>query len=129
MYYRLIFGLLLIFILVAYIDTKSLKEYFDDTKILREYNKASKLIGIGIKDNDGNVTVQDVILNTPAQHSGVEVGDIVIDVDGKRAESAKMIKDYLNYVKKNKKIALTIQKPDNSIIEITLTPTSINNFE
>lgn len=129
MYYRLIFGLLLIFILVAYIDTKSLKEYFDNTKILREYNKASKLIGIGIKDNDGNVTVQDVILNTPAQRSGVEVGDIVIDVDGKRAESAKMIKNYLNYVKKNKKIALTIQKPDNSIIEITLTPTSINNFE
>jgi len=128
-YYRLIFGLLLVFILVAYIDTKSLKEHFDDTKILREYGNASKLIGIGIKDNEGGVTVNDVIMNTPAEKSGVEVGDIVIDIDGNKAKSAEMIKDYIHYAKKNKKIALTLQKPDNSIVEIMLLPTSINNFE
>ncbi len=129
MYYRLVIVLVLLFILVAYIDTKSLKEYFSDTKILREYSNSSKLIGIGVKDTEGEVIVKDVIMNTPAEKSGVEVGDVVIDVDGKRAESAKMLKDYLNYVKKNKKIALTIQKPDNSIVEILLMPTSINNFE
>lgn len=129
MYYRLVFGLLLVFILVAYIDTKSLKEYFEDSKILREYSNSSKLIGIGIKDSDGTVTVKDVIMNTPAARSGVEVGDVVVDIDGNKVQSAIMIKDYLNYVKKNKKIALTIQKPDNSIVEVTITPTSINNFE
>lgn len=129
MYYRLVFGLLLVFILVAYIDTKSLKEYFEDAKILREYSNSSKLIGIGLKDSNGYVTVKDVVMNTPADKSGVEIGDVVIDIDGNRAQSAKMIKDYLNYVKKNKKIALTIQKPDNSIVEVLLLPTSINNFE
>lgn len=129
LYYRLIIGLLLIFILVAYVDTKSLKQRIDDAKILRKYNHSSKLIGIGIKDSNGQVRIDDVIMNTPAEKSGLKVGDVLTGIDGQKAESAVMVKEYLNFVKKNKKIALTIQKPDNTVVEVLLTPTTITNFE
>ncbi len=128
MYYRLVTGLLLLFVLAAYIDTKSIKETINDTKMLKEYKNCSKLIGIGIRDHDdGRVKVKDVVMNTPADRSGLEVGDVVVHVDGKKVTSASALKQYLKDVKKNKQIALTIQKPDNSIVEVSLTPTSIND--
>lgn len=121
--------MLAIFVLIAYIDTKNLKEYFADHKILKEYNQSSKLIGIGLVENANEIKVRDVIMNTPADKSGVEIGDVVINIDGEKAVSVAMIKEYLNYVKKNQKIALTIQKPDKSIVKITLTPSSVNNYK
>ncbi len=128
MYYRLIIALLALFVIVAYIDTKNLQQHFDDAKILREYNKTSSLLGIGIKESDGKLKIKDVIMNTPAQKVGLEVGDILLDIDGKKVSSAYMIRDYLNYVK-NKRISLTIQKPNNRIVKVFVVPTSINNFE
>ena len=127
MHYRLIFSLLFIFILIAYIDTKSLKQYFADAKILQEYENSSKLIGLGLKENNGNITVNDVISDMPADNAGVEVGDIILDIDGKKMDSAKMIKDYLNQLKNNKKILLTLKKPDNSIVRIIVLPTIIKS--
>lgn len=127
-YYRLVIGLLLIFVLIAYIDTKSLKETLDDSKLLREYKNTTKLIGIGIHEAENGVEVKDVVNNTPAQKSGVEIGDIVVDIDGQKVKSAEGLRDYLKDVKKNKKIALTIQKPDNTIVKVSLMPTTINNY-
>lgn len=127
MHYRLIFTLLFIFILIAYIDTKSLKEYFADAKILKEYESSSKLIGLGLKDKNGNIAVNDVILNTPADTAGVEIGDIIVDIDGKKMESASMVKNYLNNIKNNKKILLTLKKADNSIVRIIVLPTIIKS--
>ena len=127
MHYRLIFSLLFIFILIAYIDTKSLKQYFADAKILQEYENSSKLIGLGLKEKNGNITVNDVISDMPADNAGVEVGDIILDIDGKKMDSAKMIKDYLNQLKNNKKILLTLKKPDNSIVRIIVLPTVIKS--
>ena len=127
MHYRLIFSLLFIFILIAYIDTKSLKQYFAEAKILKEYESSSKLIGLGLKDKNGNIFINDVILNTPADTAGVEVGDIIVDIDGKKMSSAAMVKSYLNHVKNNKKILLTLKKTDNSIVRIIVLPTIIKS--
>ena len=127
MYYRIIFILLFVFILIAYVDTKSLKQYFADSKILKEYEKSSKLIGLGLKDKNGKITVNDVISNMPADTAGVEVGDIILDVDGKKMSSANMIKDYLGQIKDNKKILLTLKKSDNSIIRIVVLPKIIKS--
>lgn len=122
MYYRLVLILLLIFVFVAYIDTKSLHEKFNDEKILREYNHSSKIIGIGLKEKNGNFNVKDVIENTPADKSGIEIGDILVKIDGKKITSISELKKYLNNIKQNKKIALTIKKPNNSIIEVEILP-------
>lgn len=127
MHFRLIFTLLFIFILIAYIDTRSLKQYFADAKILKEYENSSKLIGIGLKEKNGDITVNDVILNMPADTAGVEVGDIILDIDGKKMNSAQMVKDYLNQIKNNKKILLTLKKSDNSIVRIIVLPTIIKS--
>ncbi len=127
MQYRIIFILLFIFILIAYIDTKSLKQYFADAKILKEYESSSKLIGLGLKDKNGNITVNDVISNMPADNAGVEIGDIILDVDGKKMHSSQMIKEYLNQIKNNKKILLTLKKPDNSIVRIIVLTTIIKS--
>jgi len=126
-HFRLIFTLLFIFILIAYIDTRSLKQYFADAKILKEYENSSKLIGIGLKEKNGDITVNDVILNMPADTAGVEVGDIILDIDGKKMNSAQMVKDYLNQIKNNKKILLTLKKSDNSIVRIIVLPTIIKS--
>lgn len=127
MHYRLIFILLFVFILIAYIDTKSLKEYFAEAKILKEYESSSKLIGLGLKDNDGKITVKDVISNMPADNAGVEVGDVILDIDGQKMHSSAMIKDYLSKIKSNKKILLTLKKSDNSLVRIIILPTIIKS--
>ena len=127
MHYRLIFSLLFIFILIAYIDTQSLKQYFANAKILQEYENSSKIIGLGLKESNGNITINDVISNMPADTAGVEVGDIILDINGKKMNSAKMIKNYLNQLKNNKKILLTLKKPDNSIVRIIILPTIIKS--
>lgn len=113
--------------MIAYIDTRSLKQYFADAKILKEYENSSKLIGIGLKEKNGDITVNDVILNMPADTAGVEVGDIILDIDGKKMNSAQMVKDYLNQIKNNKKILLTLKKSDNSIVRIIVLPTIIKS--
>ncbi len=115
------------FILVAYIDTKSLKEYFAEAKILKEYEHSSKLIGVGIKDNNGKITVKDVISNMPADNAGVEVGDVILDIDGQKMQSSAMIKEYLSKIKSNKKILLTLKKADNSLVRIIVSPTIIKS--
>ena len=91
MYHRFVLALIAIFIFIAYVDTKNLKQYFADNKILKEYHNSSKLIGIGVVENDGKIRVNDVILDTPADRSGVEVGDVVINIDGEKAVSIDMI--------------------------------------
>lgn len=118
-----------IFITIAYVDTKNLKEYFAQSKILKEYESSPKLVGIGIIDQNGEVKINEVIYNTPAEKSGLKIGDIIINIDGQKAKSAKMLEKYINYTPKNQKIALTIRKPDKSVVEILLLPTSLNNFE
>ena len=129
MYYRIILVLLCFFALIAYVDTKSLKQHFDEIKLSHEYKNAEKIIGIGLKDKDGKLKVKEILSNTPADASGVEVGDILLYVDGKQIDSAEMLKNHLQCVKKDEKIALKIQKPDNRIVEVELKPITINNFE
>lgn len=124
MYYRLIVVLLLGFAMLAYIDTKSLKDYFYNKKIHHEYENTSDIIGIGIKENHGKMKVQDVISNTPADKAGIKVGDTLLDIDGIKIESANTVKNYLHNVKKNKQIALTVEKSDNSVVEVKLIPIS-----
>ena len=127
MHYRLIFILLFVFILIAYIDTKSLKEYFAEAKILKEYENSSKLIGLGLKDNDGEIVVKDVIMNMPADNAGVEVGDVIMDIDGQKMASSVVVKDYLSKLKSNKKILLTLKKSDNSLVRIIVLPAIIKS--
>lgn len=127
MQYRLIFIFLFIFILIAYIDTKSLKEYFNNIKIIKEYEHTSKLIGLGLKDKNGKIIVNDVIANMPADAAGVEIGDIILNIDGKKMKSSDMIKEYISKIKDNKKILLTLKKTDNSIVRIVILPTIIKS--
>ena len=129
MYYRIILLLLCIFALVAYIDTKSVKQHFDEVKISHEYQGATKILGIGLKNQNGNLKVKEILSNTPAENSGIEIGDVLLDVDGKHIDSAEMLKNYLQYVKKDEKIALKIQKHDNTIVEVELMPVTIKNSE
>ena len=129
MYYRIILVLLCFFALIAYVDTKSLKQHFDEVKLSHEYKNAEKIIGIGLKDKDGKLKVKEILSHTPAENSGIEIGDVLLDVDGKHIDSAEMLKNYLQYVKKDEKIALKIQKHDNTIVEVELMPVTINNFE
>ena len=126
MYYRFVFCLLLLFLLVAYIDTKSLKESLDATKFAKEYNKESKIIGIGLKNNDGDIKINNILSNTPASRSNLEVGDILVNVDGNEILSVINLKDYLKKLKSNKEIILTVKKQDNRIVDIHILPVDLN---
>ena len=126
MYYRFVFCLLLLFLLVAYIDTKSLKESLDATKFAKAYNKESKIIGIGLKNNDGDIKINNILSNTPASRSNLEVGDILVNVDGNEILSVINLKDYLKKLKSNKEIILTVKKQDNRIVDIHILPVDLS---
>jgi len=127
--YRIICILLLLLCLVAYVDTKSLKQYFDEKKFFNEYKNTLTFIGVGIDSSNGKFKVKDILVNTPADRSQLEVGDVLLNINGKKIKSVNMIKECLRYVKKHERIAFIVQKKDNSVIKVELIPVSIKNFE
>ena len=100
----------------TYMD-KEETESFEET-ISGEYE------GIGCTvttDEDKNIIVYSIFENTPADKSELEVGDIILKVDGQDLTD-KNSSDLSNYIKKNKNktVVLTIERKE-EIKEITIT--------
>lgn len=71
---------------------------------------AGLIIGITGSDADHGVTVESVADNSPAKQSGVEVGDLILKVDGKPVKSVSEINAIRDTHKKGETIVLTVYR-------------------
>ena len=92
--------------------SKYLKE--DDMEILKQTTEGNyKGIGVAVKmDEDNVLEIIEVFDNSPAQKSGIKVGDKVLSVDGKDIIGEKADQLFVNLLKnKDKEVDIRILRP------------------
>lgn len=102
-------------VFTSYTDADDV-DYFDET-----INGSYEGIGCSVATySDGNIVVIDVFDNSPSDKAGIEIGDIIIKVDGISCEN-KTSTDISAYIKNSgrEKVVLTVIR-DNSEIDITV---------
>ena len=87
------------------------KEDMEDLKQKTEGNY--KGIGISIKLGDDNlINIVDVFDNSPAKKAGIQIGDKILNINGKDITKIKDEQEYLNLMKdKDKEIDIKILRP------------------
>lgn len=127
MQYRIFLASLFVLISFAYMDTASIMRSFSDKDLFKEYRLSDRFLGIGVKNTGSNsVKVVHVVSNTPAYKSGLSEGDIIIRIGNKEVFSAEEFKKDIDKLPKDKKISLTILKPDNKELRtLSLLPCSL----
>jgi len=75
----------------------------------------------GIPRESGKVTVVDVMPDSPAQKSGIEVDDIVISLDGIQISKTS---DFISLLaeKKGKEVEIVLKKKDGKTVKVNSTP-------
>lgn len=86
---KLFTGMLLIICLVLNINFKKLQNFWDEQKILNEQVEVSSPLGLYVKDFKGRVKIIDVLNYTPAMNAGLEPGDRILKVNGKKVKNVK----------------------------------------
>ncbi len=105
-----------------------------------EENAASKAdiageysgIGAVIQGLQGTYTIVDLVDNSPASESGVQVHDVITKVDGKDVTELKSITELTNLVKgkEGTEVKLTVFRPShNKELELTLKRAKITNAD
>jgi len=71
-------------------------------------------VGIGVVQNDGNIVVMTVFGDTPAADAGIQEGDIIIKVDGKKPEN---VDDAVGMItgEAGTKVKVTVKRGDETI--------------
>lgn len=86
---KLFTGILLIICLILNINFKKLQNFWDEQKILNEQVEVSSPLGLYVKDFKGRVKIIDVLSYTPAMNAGLEPGDRILKVNGKKVKNVK----------------------------------------
>lgn len=86
---KLFTGILLIICLILNINFKKLQNFWDERKILNEQVEVSSPLGLYVKDFKGRVKIIDVLNYTPAMNAGLEPGDRILKVNGKKVKNVK----------------------------------------
>lgn len=86
---KLFTGILLIICLILNINFKKLQNFWDEQKILNEQVEVSSPLGLYVKDFKGRVKIIDVLNYTPAMNAGLEPGDRILKVNGKKVKNVK----------------------------------------
>ncbi len=82
-------------------------KYLYKTKKHKKINK-KKDIGIKLIKEDDNITISEVEEGSLAFIYGIEVGDRLLEISGKKIKSLKEYKTYVNNLKKNKSIKIKL---------------------
>ena len=67
--------------------------YLSEEEIAKmESSLSGDMVGVGIRiyeDEDGNLVISDVIGESPAAGAGLETGDVITEIDGRKADTAE----------------------------------------
>lgn len=105
-------GILLVICLSLCIDYKKADEY------IRQYQHADSLslLGLKVEDFKGKVRVREVLDYTPAQYSGIEPGDKIIEINGEKIKNTQNFIETIENAHDKEKIRLLVYRVDSKSI-------------
>ena len=118
-------GILLVICLILNINFTALKSFFDERIEIRQEIEASSPLGIFVEDYKGRVKIVDVLNYTPAMNAGLEPGDRILKVNGKKVENVAAFFDAMESVNLDRPIKFLVYRVDSS----STFPVEIRAFE
>jgi S1-C subfamily serine protease len=77
--------------------------------------------GVGLDGTAEEARVNEISKDSPAEHAGLKMDDIVTEVDGKPIKNALNLADAVRRHKPGDKISLTVKRGEESLtLEVTL---------
>ncbi|MBS4760918.1 MAG: PDZ domain-containing protein [Clostridium sp.] len=124
---RVFLGILLIICLFLNIDFNKIRIYFAEKNIGIEKQEENMILGLSLVDFKGRVKVAGVLDYTPARKAGIEEGDRILEVNGKKIPNVKTFKERIQEYHDNKIIKLVIHRVDScSTFPVDITPFESN---
>lgn len=124
---RIFLGILLIICLLLSVDYRIINDYFKEQKSSEEYTHAEKVLGLEVKDYKGRVKIIDVFEYTPARKAGLEVGDRILEVNGKKVINSQNFVDKITNICDEKPIRLVVHRIDSrSTFPVEIEPTRVS---
>lgn len=109
---RIFMGILLIICLILCIDFKKVNNAIEEHNIDYEKIESISLLGLRVEDFKGRVRVSEVLEHTPAMKSGIEAGDKIIEIDGRKIKNVKNYIDCIENAHDKQMIKLVIHRVD-----------------
>ena len=85
-----------------------------------------KGIGVVIAFTNGVATIDNVIKNSPADISGIEVGDIILSYDSIKITKDTNLNDMVEYIKNHNQVSFSIRRASGDVV-INVSTTDIDN--
>ena len=98
-------------------STEALSEQLDGTY---------KGIGVIVQMNKEGLTIMDVFKDSPADKGGLNVGDIILQMDEYKVDSSSDINEAVQYIKDHDEIAFLIKRHESEVI-INIRSTNVDN--
>ena len=99
----------------------------DSTDYLNnELDGKYKGIGIISSYSNGKVFVEDVFKNSPADISGLQVGDQILSYDGIKITNENTLNDMVDYIKSHNEVSFSIRRESGDVV-INVSTTDIDN--
>lgn len=124
-YIRLFTGILLVVCLILNINFSEVKNFLDERMSIRHEIEASSPLGLFVEDYKGKVKIVDVLDYTPAMNAGLEPGDRILKVNGRKVEDVSAFFETMESVNLDKPINFLVYRVDSC----STFPVEIKAFE
>lgn len=111
---RIFMGILLLICLILCIDFKKVNNAIEERHTDYEKLESISLLGLRVENFKGRVRVSEVLEYTPAQASGIEAGDKILEVEGHKIKNVKNYIDCIENCHDKEKIKLIVHRVDSS---------------
>ncbi len=105
-------GILLLICLILNIDFDNIHNFLIEKNLINYKQEENTLLGLSVVDFKGKVKVTQVFDYTPAKDAGIEEGDRILAINGKKIINVKKLKEEIQEIQERKNIKLLLYRVD-----------------
>ena len=105
-------GILLLICLILNIDFDNIHNFLIEKNLINYKQEENTILGLSVVDFKGKVKVTQVFDYTPAKDAGIEEGDRILAINGKKIINVKKFKEEIQETQERKNIKLLLYRVD-----------------
>lgn len=109
---KIFLGILLLICLILNIDFDNIHNFLIEKNLINYKQEENTLLGFSVVDFKGKVKVTQVFDYTPAKDAGIEEGDRILAINGKKIINVKKLKEEIQEIQERKNIKLLLYRVD-----------------
>lgn len=109
---KIFLGILLLICLILNIDFDNIHNFLIEKNLINYKQEENTLLGLSVVDFKGKVKVTQVFDYTPAKDAGIEEGDRILAINGKKIINVKKLKEEIQEIQERKNIKLLLYRVD-----------------